>query len=75
MSVTMLFAVFSCAQMSATMLFAVFAVFFRRPDVRYHAMCGVFRRPGRPRRTTSVLQKVDFPATEAPRVRGVLRLY
>ena len=72
MSVTMLFAVFSCAQMSATMLFAVF---FGRPDVRYHAMCGVFRRPGRPRRTTSVLQKVDFPATEAPRVRGVLRLY
>ena len=28
-----------------------------------------------PRRTTFVLQKVDFPATEAPRVRGVLRLY
>ena len=28
-----------------------------------------------PRRTTFVLQKVDFPATEAPCVRGVLRLY
>ena len=78
-----------------------------RPDVRYHAICGVFRRPGCPRRTTSgassacpwrttfVLQKstfqprklrvsaayyvcttkVDFPATEAPGVPGVLHLY
>ena len=45
---------------------------FMRPDVRYHAICGVFRRPGCPRRATSVLQTVDFPATEAPRVRGVL---
>ena len=47
---------------------------FKRPDVRYHAICGVFMRPGCPRRTTSLLQKVDFPATEAPRVRGVLRM-
>ena len=41
----------------------------------WYLRCGVFRCPGRPRRTTSVLQKVDFPATEAPRVRSVLRLY
>ena len=30
---------------------------------------------GRPRRSTFVLQKADFPATAAPGVRGVLRLY
>ena len=41
----------------------------------WYLRCGVFRRPGRPRRTTSALENVDFPATEAPRVRGVLRLY
>ena len=30
---------------------------FRRPDVRYHAICGVFRRPGRPRRTIRLCYK------------------
>ena len=126
MSVTMLFAVFSSAQMSVTMLFAVFsstqmsvtvliAVFpsvtmlfalfssAQMSSAQMSVVPGVLRlyhksrlsshgSSGCPRRTTSVLQKstfqprklaayyvcatkVDFLATEAPRVRGVLRLY
>ena len=61
---------------------------FKRPDVRYHAVCGAFKRPcplpcylrcsQAPRASAAYYvctTKVDCPATEAPGVRGVLRLY
>ena len=55
----LLFAVFSGGQMSVTMLFAVFSDAQGVRGVLY--VCAT--------------KKVDFPATEAPRVRGVLREY
>ena len=78
MSVTMLLAVFSSAQMSVTMLFAVFsdAQGVRGVLRLYHKKSTFQPRKLRVSAACYVCTaKVDFPATEAPRVRGVLRLY